>query len=170
MAPSFAPTPPSLLPLLFPRRSHALDKTAACPWLSSWGDIIPLGAGKGSCLSVKTQLMLLPPFPTLGLPSPVRPLPCQRPTAGRPSPPATGRRTRGFPCLPLSVRCVGRGPKRDSTREVSAGSDQVETESGHCSALRFTEEEMSWKFLGSLKLREQPQFTPRPLMISNYLT
>lgn len=30
------------------RRSHALDKTAACPLALSWGDIIPLGVGKAA--------------------------------------------------------------------------------------------------------------------------
>lgn len=73
---------PTLLPLGFPRqekawdlrRSHAPDEDSSLPSHScSRGDIIPLGAGKGSSLSGRTQLMLLPPhFPR---PSPLPTLP-----------------------------------------------------------------------------------------------
>lgn len=53
------------------RRSHALDKIAACPLALSWGDIIPLGVGKAApSQSRSSGYSGLPPlaaswFPTL---------------------------------------------------------------------------------------------------------
>lgn len=42
--------------------------------------------------------------------------------------------------------------------------------SSHYCALRFTEQEMSWKFLESLRLRREPKFTSRPHVNTYYLT